>query len=213
MPTPLRPPYACSRYGGARLEISRISVDEASLNLVRTGPGRWNLDSFFRTAAARTGSSTGWRTRPVTRCPTLKPPTPASISKMVRKSCPFRSINTDSQFWQQDSGELAHPAARPAGPNRCESRSWPIQGSCGWKQVCAARPLCGRCRCTLTWIGVRRSLASLPAGDRIRSRLAWRPDRRTACGRHCLNAAQVTTRLRATGVHRAEFAPGSAHGL
>ena len=37
-----------------RLEISRISVDEASLNLVRTEQGRWNLDSLFRTAAAHT---------------------------------------------------------------------------------------------------------------------------------------------------------------
>ena len=38
-----------------RLEISSISVDEASLNLVRTREGRWNLDSLFRTAAAHSG--------------------------------------------------------------------------------------------------------------------------------------------------------------
>src|SRR5580698_4327609 len=30
-----------------RLEISKISVDEASLNVVRTTEGRWNLDPFF----------------------------------------------------------------------------------------------------------------------------------------------------------------------
>jgi uncharacterized protein involved in outer membrane biogenesis len=30
-----------------RLEISRISVDEASINLVRTAEGRWNLESRF----------------------------------------------------------------------------------------------------------------------------------------------------------------------
>ena len=36
-----------------RLEIGRISVDEASLNLVRTPAGHWNLDSLFRTAAGR----------------------------------------------------------------------------------------------------------------------------------------------------------------
>src|SRR5579863_4817235 len=33
-----------------RLEMSRISVDEASLNLVRMPDGRWNLDTLFRTA-------------------------------------------------------------------------------------------------------------------------------------------------------------------
>src|SRR5271165_202278 len=35
-----------------RLEISRISVDEASLNLVRMSSGEWNFDSLFRSAAA-----------------------------------------------------------------------------------------------------------------------------------------------------------------
>src|SRR5271165_2583286 len=35
-----------------RLEIGTISVDEASLNLVRTAPGRWNLDPLLRTVAA-----------------------------------------------------------------------------------------------------------------------------------------------------------------
>ena len=42
-----------------KLEIDKISVDEASLNLVRAGPGRWNLDPIFRTAAAQTGTSNG----------------------------------------------------------------------------------------------------------------------------------------------------------
>ncbi len=47
------------------LEIGSISVDEASLNLVRTDEGRWNLESFFRTAAAQAGAagSTGRRRR------------------------------------------------------------------------------------------------------------------------------------------------------
>ncbi len=40
-----------------RLEIGRVSVDEASLNLVRTEAGHWNLDSLFRTAAAQAGSA------------------------------------------------------------------------------------------------------------------------------------------------------------
>ena len=42
-----------------RLEIGTISVDEASLNLVRTAAGRWNLDSLFRTAAAQAQPATG----------------------------------------------------------------------------------------------------------------------------------------------------------
>src|ERR1035437_5568477 len=42
-----------------RLEIGRVSVDEASLNLVRTDAGRWNLDPLFRTAAAHAGVASG----------------------------------------------------------------------------------------------------------------------------------------------------------
>src|ERR1700691_1552115 len=34
-----------------RVEIGTISVDNASLNVVRTSEGRWNLDPLFRTAA------------------------------------------------------------------------------------------------------------------------------------------------------------------
>jgi len=38
-----------------RLEISEVSVDEASLNLVRMPEGRWNLESLLQTAATKAG--------------------------------------------------------------------------------------------------------------------------------------------------------------
>ncbi|MFZ1015417.1 MAG: AsmA family protein, partial [Terracidiphilus sp.] len=40
-----------------RLEISSISVDEASVNLVRNAEGRWNLDSLLRSAPARSSNA------------------------------------------------------------------------------------------------------------------------------------------------------------
>ena len=40
-----------------RLEISRISVDEASLNLVRTAGGRWNLETLFGAPAGQVGQT------------------------------------------------------------------------------------------------------------------------------------------------------------
>ncbi len=40
-----------------RIEIGKISVDEASLILVRAEAGRWNLDPLFRNAAAQSGQS------------------------------------------------------------------------------------------------------------------------------------------------------------
>src|SRR5664279_5312679 len=40
-----------------RLEISKVSVDEASLNVVRSPEGTWNLDSLFRTSATNAGAT------------------------------------------------------------------------------------------------------------------------------------------------------------
>src|ERR1700733_1708798 len=40
-----------------RLEIGKISVDDAHLNLVRMAPGKWNLDPLFHNAAAQAGAS------------------------------------------------------------------------------------------------------------------------------------------------------------
>src|ERR1035438_3692180 len=42
-----------------RLELDTISVDDASLNLVRSAPGHWNLDLLLRTAAAHAPSEAG----------------------------------------------------------------------------------------------------------------------------------------------------------
>ena len=72
-----------------RLEISRISVDEASLNLVRTAAGRWNLDTLFRTAAQSEadGEKQG---RVGFRCLILKPPIRASTSSKASKNCRIR---------------------------------------------------------------------------------------------------------------------------
>src|SRR6266568_2932663 len=47
-----------------RLEISRVSVDEASLNLVRSTAGHWNLDSIFRTAAQSQPNAVSQRKAP-----------------------------------------------------------------------------------------------------------------------------------------------------
>ena len=89
-----------------RLEISRISVDEASLNLVRTETGRWNMDSLFRTAAARAGSSqeSAGRRRAVP-LPFLEA-THARINiKSDAEKLPFSLIDTELSFWQQEPGD------------------------------------------------------------------------------------------------------------
>ena len=73
-----------------RLEISEISVDEASLNLVRSPGGRWNLDPLFRTAATRAGHGKRRRTCLRLRFLISRPPTPGSTSRTALRSCRFR---------------------------------------------------------------------------------------------------------------------------
>ena len=87
-----------------RLEISRISVDEASLNLVRTTEGRWNLDTLFRTAAqAQTGRSESRAGR--FRCRILKQPTRASTSSKGIEKLPYSLVGADLSFWEEDPGD------------------------------------------------------------------------------------------------------------
>ena len=83
-----------------RLELSRISVDEASLNLVRTPDGRWNLDTLFRTAArSQTGGAN--QSRPVPLPYLEATNSRINIKKGVEK-LPFSLVNADFSFWQDD---------------------------------------------------------------------------------------------------------------
>ncbi|MGB6746192.1 MAG: AsmA family protein, partial [Terracidiphilus sp.] len=87
-----------------RLAIDSISVDQASLNIVRSAPGRWNLDPLFRTAAAKAGSigSSGSGAVPL---PYLAATNSRINIKNGDEKLPFSLVNTDFEFWQPDPGE------------------------------------------------------------------------------------------------------------
>src|SRR5579862_2131115 len=87
----------------ARLEISRISVDEASLNVVHIGAGRWNLDAFFRNAAARAQGNTG-DTRSIP-FPYLEATDCRVNIKVGVEKLPYSLVNADISFWQESPGE------------------------------------------------------------------------------------------------------------
>ena len=86
-----------------RVEIGKISVDEASLNLVRAGPGQWNLDSIFRTAAAQTASTPG--ARRVAPLPYLEATDSRINFKNGAEKLPFSLVNADLSLWQENPGE------------------------------------------------------------------------------------------------------------
>jgi len=187
-----------------RLEIGSISVDEASLNLVRSGPGRWNLDPLFRTAAAQAGSAEKGAN------PHALPYLEATNSRVNIKDgaekLPFSLVNARLQFWEENPGEWhirvrGQPARtdvplyqEDTGIVRLEAtvrrapalRQMPVHLDLDWQQAQLGQ------------------LARLVSG----SDPGWRGDLTGEL--HVdgtADAAQVAIRLRATGVHRAEFAP------
>jgi hypothetical protein len=189
-----------------RLEVSTLSVDEASLNLVRDSAGRWNLDPFFRTATARNADAAQG----------IAPPLPyleatnsrINIKKGIEK-LPFSLVNSDISFWQENVGDwrvrLRGQPARTdvsldladTGIVRLEARmrraadlnQMPIHVELDWREAQLGQ------------------LSRLIVG----SDPGWRGD---LTGQMQLDGtvetAQVKTRLTATGVHRAEFAPAEA---
>jgi hypothetical protein len=185
-----------------RLVIDSISVDEASLNLTRNPAGHWNLDSLFRTAAG-SGPRNGKSEVPL---PYLEATNSRINVKNGAEKLPFSLMNTDVSFWQQNPGDwrirLRGQPARTdvnldlgdTGVVRLEARlqrapelrQVPIHLDLDWKEAQLGQ---------LT----RLLLGSDPG---------WRGD---LTGELHLDGtpenAQIKTRLRAEGVHRAEFAP------
>ncbi|HVU46018.1 MAG TPA: AsmA family protein [Terracidiphilus sp.] len=190
-----------------RLAIDTISVDEASLNIVHAGPGRWNLDPLFRTAAVKAGSvGSGQPDRGAVRLPYLEATNSRVNIKNGAEKLPFSLVNTDFELWQTDPGEwrirLRGQPARTdlslsfedTGEVRLEAsvhrapelREMPVHIDLDWEQAQLGQ--------------LSRLLIGSDPG--------WRGD---LTGNLHLDgtadAAHITTQLRASGVHRAEFAP------
>jgi hypothetical protein len=192
-----------------RLEIGRISVDDASLNLVRTPEGGWNLDSLFRTAAQKSKSASDAAKSSPVPLPYLEATNSRINIMRGAEKLPFSLVNTDLSFWQENPGDWR---VRLKGEPTRTDQSLELSGSGD--------------------TGVVRLEASLRRGPELRQMplhvdLEWRDAQvgqltRLALGSDAgwrgnltgevnldgtLDAAQITTRLRAENVHRAEFAP------
>jgi hypothetical protein len=191
---------------GGRVEIGKISVDEASLNLVRAGPGRWNLDSILRTAAAQADPSSG------TRRPAPLPYLEATNSRINFKNgaekLPFSLVNADLSLWQESPGEWrirlrGQPARTDVSLYLEETGVVRVEASMRRTPALRQMPL----HLDVDWREAQLGqLARLITG----SDSGWRGD---LTGELHLDgtpdAAQIAMRLRATGVHRAEFTPAA----
>ena len=181
-----------------KLEIGNISVDEASLNLVRTTEGRWNLDSFFRSAGKNAGAA---RALPYLEATNSRINIKNGIEKL-----PHSLVNTDLSFWQQSSGEWrfnlrGQPARTDLNLQQGDTGTVRMSGSLRKAASLSQMPI----HLDMEWREAQLGqLSRLLAGTDP----GWRGD---LTGELTLDgtaeSAQVKSRLRAVGVHRAEFAP------
>ncbi|MGC9223888.1 MAG: AsmA family protein [Terracidiphilus sp.] len=199
-----------------RLEIDTISVDEASLNVVRAAPGKWNLDPLFRTAAAQTGASGNASTRGsegatsqrAVRLPSLEATNLRIDVKNGAEKLPFSLVNADLSVWQARSGEWrirlrGQPARTDVSLHQEETGVVRMEASVHSAPALSQMPL----HLYLNWREAQLGqLARLVTG----SDSGWRGD--VTGELHVdgtADAAQVAVRLRASSVRRAEFAPAS----
>ena len=193
-----------------RLEIGAISVDEASLNVVHNGPGKWNLDPLFRTAAAKAGSTSGASgSRRTVPLPYLEATESRINFKEGAEKLPFSLVNAEFELWEESPGDWrvrlrGQPARTDLSLYQEDTGVMRMEASVKHAPTLHQMPV----RLDLDWRDAQLGqLYRLVFGADI----GWRGD---LTGNLHLegtgDSARVITRLRAEGVHRAEFAPAEA---
>jgi hypothetical protein len=195
-----------------RLEIDSISLDEASLNLVRAAAGRWNLDPLLRTATAQAqlaagNAGPGNLNKPI-KLPYLTAKNSRINIKNGAEKLPFSLDDAEISLWQQSPGDW-----------RVRLRGQPVrtdlsleQGDTGVVRMEANLRQAPELRQMPLHVDLEWREAQLGQLTRLLlgSDAGWRGD---LTGELHLDGtaetAQVKARLRAVGVHRAEFAPAA----
>jgi AsmA family len=203
------------------VEIDRISVDEASLNLVRSAQGMWNLQSIMTGGLGINGSSLGGSgsasgnpsAGTSSGRPRVLPYLEATNSRVNLKNglekSPFSLTNTQLSLWQDSPGAW-----------RLRLRGQPVRTD---MQISMADTGEVRVEASLQTSNPSHEMRDMPLklqaewrdaqlGQLSRllfgSDAGWRGDLTADMDvQGTPDAAQTKTRLRATGVRREEFAP------
>lgn len=194
-----------------KLEISRISVDEASLNLVRTTAGNWNLDTLFRSAAQSQAGDSKQRRQPL---PYLEATNSRINIKRGVEKLPYSLVNADLSFWEENPGDWrvrlkGQPARTDVNLDLADTGIVQLEGSMRRESGVSAAAAEDLHRMP---VHVEMEWRDAQLGQLSRlligSDPGWRGDLRAEMKLDGnAESARITTRLRATGVHREEFAP------
>jgi hypothetical protein len=182
-----------------RLEISSVSLDEASLNLVRTTTGPWNLNSVLHTAS---GPHPG-RTLPYLEATNTR----INIKNGVEK-LPFSLTNTSLSLEQQKDGNwrirlTGQPARTDLSLETGDTGDVRLDATVRPGSQLRQMPL----QLDLEW---RKAQLGQLSRLILGSDPGWRGDLTGELHMDgTADMAVIKSRLRATGVHRAEFAPAA----
>ncbi|WP_263359126.1 AsmA family protein [Acidicapsa ligni] len=195
-----------------KIEISRITVDEASLNLVRSPRGTWNLESLMM-GASQPGSAGAFRApspSDVKRHPF--PYLEATNSRINLKNgaekSPFSVIDADLSLWLDDPGEWrirlrGQPVRTDIEMSLADTGEVRLEGSLHSAAELREMPL----KLQMEWRdGQLGQLSRLLSGSDAGWRGAVTADINV---QGTTEAAQITARLQATSVGREEFTPAT----
>jgi AsmA protein len=180
-----------------------VSADEASLNVVRSAAGVWNLDPLLRTAA---GQRAGNGALQDIKLPYLEATNSRINIKKGAEKLPFSLVNTDFSFGQEKAGDWrirlrGQPVRTDVSLDMADTGVVELEARVRRAPELRQMPV----HLDLQWREAQLGqLSRLMVGNDP----GWRGDLKGELHLDgTAEAAQIRTRLRATGVHRAEFTP------
>lgn len=190
-----------------KLEVARIYFDEPSLNLVRAGDGTWNFGSILLQAAHSANAPTGQRYASNTpRFPYIEATSARINFKQGNEKKPFSFLNADLSVWLENPEEWgvhfrAQPVRTDLDLDLSDTGLLRIDGSLRRAATLAEMPV----KLNAEW-------SSAPLGQLSRLTLGrdvgWRGDLEVQANIiGSVGLAELETRLKVAGLHRAEFLP------
>lgn len=193
-----------------RLEVSRISLDEASVNLVKNDAGQWNIASVLLRASQIPNESTEQpRAGRLPRFPYVEATSARVNFKQGVEKRPFSLTGAEFSMWQASSGEWrlrlkAQPVRTDLELHLSDTGVLTVEGSLRRAATIAAMPVNLRAE----WSGAQLGQASrlLTGADS-----GWRGDLdATATVTGIAGDLAWKTRVRIANLQRQEFQPASA---
>jgi hypothetical protein len=190
-----------------RLEVSRISLDEANLNLVRNSAGQWSVASVLLRASQIPNAPTAERhasARP--RFPYIEATNARIDFKQGPEKLPFSLMNAEFSMWQASADQWrlrlrAQPVRTDLQLHLSDTGELNVEGSLHRAPALDAMPVDLQTEWSGAQLGqVSRLIAGMDSG--------WRGDLdATATMRGTLGDLRTESRLRVGSLRRQEFQP------